>query len=108
MNDILLAKGRANRREYFFQYLVFCCGPGIIYAAVSNWSGIKSDGAEIILIMLAFVIFVNIGVRRLHDLGKPGWHLFLMLVPFINIWLVFVLYLVKGNKDKNRYGVPSP
>lgn len=46
-------------------------------------------------------------VRRLHDLGKSGWWIFISLVPLIGgIWLL-VLLVTDGTAGDNPYG-PSP
>ena len=46
-------------------------------------------------------------VRRLHDIGKSGWFLFIVLIPVIGaIWLL-VLYGTDSNAGYNKYG-PAP
>jgi len=35
-------------------------------------------------------------IRRLHDLGNPTWHVFLLLVPCINFVLLVALLLLPG------------
>ena len=44
-------------------------------------------------------------VKRLHDLGRPGWHYWLLLIPLYNIYLAIVLLFVKGTPGTNPYGV---
>lgn len=51
-----------------------------------------------------------VAVRRLHDIGKSGWLLLLMLIPFVNFVVVFVLlyfYLKDSDRGVNKFG-PSP
>lgn len=45
--------------------------------------------------------------RRLHDTGTSGWYLLLGLVPYVGRIILFVLYLIDGNKGPNQYG-PNP
>jgi uncharacterized membrane protein YhaH (DUF805 family) len=46
-------------------------------------------------------------VRRLHDVGKSGWMLLIVFIPFIGaIWLL-VLYCTAGDQGDNKYG-PDP
>lgn len=47
---------------------------------------------------------VCVAIRRLHDLERPGVHWLLLLIPFYNIYLGFVLLLQKGTEGPNRYG----
>ncbi|MEC9424889.1 MAG: DUF805 domain-containing protein [Actinomycetota bacterium] len=49
---------------------------------------------------------VAVGVRRLHDTGRPGWWWLINLVPFGVI--AFVVFMVlDGTREANRYG-PDP
>jgi uncharacterized membrane protein YhaH (DUF805 family) len=46
-----------------------------------------------------------LSVRRLHDVGKSGLYIFLVLIPVIGIiWLLFIL-TEEGHSGKNQYGV---
>ena len=57
----------------------------------------------------AAIIQAFLVVKRLHDLGKPGWQYFLMYVPLYNIYLGIVLLFVKGTAGPNEYGEdPAP
>ena len=47
---------------------------------------------------------IAVTVKRLHDLDRPGWHWWLMIVPFYNIYLGFVLLLARGTEGSNQYG----
>jgi len=48
-----------------------------------------------------------VSIRRLHDIGKSGWYIFISLVPFIGgIWL-FVLLVTDSEPLANEYG-PNP
>jgi uncharacterized membrane protein YhaH (DUF805 family) len=50
---------------------------------------------------------IAVSIRRLHDLGKSGWWLFIALIPIIGgIWLL-VLFCTDGTPGVNDYG-PSP
>jgi uncharacterized membrane protein YhaH (DUF805 family) len=44
-------------------------------------------------------------VKRLHDLGRPGWHYWLLLIPIYDIYLALVLLFCKGTAGSNSYGV---
>ncbi len=60
------------------------------------------------LYCLAIIVpSLAVTVRRLHDLGKSGWWIFISLVPVIGgIWLL-VLTVMDGTPGQNQYG-PSP
>lgn len=54
------------------------------------------------------VVSVQIGVQRLHDLGWSGWLMLLNLVPILGSLFPFVMLLMPGSREVNRYGSPPP
>lgn len=45
-----------------------------------------------------------VAVRRLHDVGKSGWAILIILIPLIGaIWLL-VLMMTDSNPGANQYG----
>src|SRR6218665_74196 len=45
-----------------------------------------------------------VAVRRLHDVGKSGWFLFILLIPLVgSIWFL-VLMLTDSKAGENAYG----
>ena len=60
----------------------------------------------IIIIPAIWFAFDNC-VKRLHDLGKSGWWVWLLLVPIVNIVLFIYLAFFKGQECDNRFG-PNP
>lgn len=59
----------------------------------------------------AYAIFtiipgLSLFVRRLHDIGKKGSFLFIILIPIVGaIWLL-VLSAKSGDPNSNQYGEP--
>ena len=47
---------------------------------------------------------VAITVKRLHDLDRPGWHWWLMLVPLVNLYIGAILLFAKGTVGHNQFG----
>ena len=60
--------------------------------------------AVIIPFLLAFP-YLNLVVRRLHDLDFSSWWLFLYLIPQIGTIVILVFMCLPGTKEKNRYDV---
>jgi uncharacterized membrane protein YhaH (DUF805 family) len=58
---------------------------------------------------VAFVLFIPgiaLSVRRLHDTGKSGWHILLVLVPIVG-WIALVMwYAQRGDRFPNDWGEP--
>jgi uncharacterized membrane protein YhaH (DUF805 family) len=45
-----------------------------------------------------------VGVRRLHDTGKSGWWLLLVLIPIVGIIVLIVFWATDGEPGVNEYG----
>jgi uncharacterized membrane protein YhaH (DUF805 family) len=97
--------GRIGRLEYFLivlgVWLVLLVLWGIIIAA-------DAPGVTIVLgigsWLLAVVLAVCAGVKRLHDFNQSGWLYLLFLIPFVSFILLFVLLLKGGDSGVNQYG----
>jgi uncharacterized membrane protein YhaH (DUF805 family) len=94
--------GRARRSEYWYFHLV-----NFIISAVLSGVGYIADFAEVgsIYSFAVLVPSIAVSVRRLHDIGKSGWNVFLALIPIIG-WVVLIVYHVRdGELGENEYGV---
>jgi uncharacterized membrane protein YhaH (DUF805 family) len=111
--------GRARRKEYWM-FTLFNIIAAIIAMIIDrilgttfNMSvgGMEQDlGYGYIYLLYALVVLVPglaVMVRRLHDVGKSGWFLLIVLIPLIGwIWLL-VLYCTDSQPFTNKWG-PSP
>ncbi|MCE6958354.1 DUF805 domain-containing protein [Cereibacter sphaeroides] len=113
--------GRARRKEFWgflFFYVVILTVAGIVFISVGMNMG--NDTAPVVLGLLGLVVLGGalpawaVQFRRLHDLGQPGWILFILLVvgliPYVG-WVVnfialIVLGAIEGQPHENKYGVP--
>lgn len=62
-----------------------------------------------ILLLLGYFIYaltwiISIQVRRLHDLNRSGKDMIYMIVPIVNFFFAFMLWLVPGKDVENKYG----
>ena len=95
--------GRARRAEYWY----FVLFNAIISAAlniVSHIVGDRSGSLSSLYSLAVFLPALAVAMRRLHDIGKSGWWLLLILLPLIGwIWLI-VLFATDSNLGENKYG----
>ena len=100
--------GRARRKEYWMFFLF-----NIIFAFVAmildNALGTAIEGSGYGLIYILYTLAVllpgiAVSVRRLHDVGKSGWFLLIILIPFVGAIWFLVLACTDGNPGKNAYG----
>lgn len=94
--------GRATRKQYW----MFVLYNVIISLILGIIDGIIFKGQVLSAIWSLAVLLPSIalGVRRLHDLGKPGWWFFMILIPIVGPIALIVLFCLKGEDKKNEYG----
>ena len=113
MGDLFSLEGRYNRAKYFWSSLAvgvieyilsFILGLAVGYAGGDQFTaGILS----LFISVPAFLLIAFLTVKRLHDIGKSGWHYWLLLIPLYNIYLGLILLFQKGETGENQYG-PDP
>ena len=105
--------GRARRMEYWC-FAVF----QLIAIGLAALIGVGLDYAFGLpaVMTLALTIIVSIGLivpgfavlfRRLHDIGKSGWWIFITLIPCIGSIILLVFLFLDGQPGTNAYG-PNP
>ena len=82
--------------NYIIAYVYFGMYP---YALDDSLDGVAFGGAILTFLLTAFQM-----VKRLHDFGRPGWHLFFCAIPFWYLYEWFKLICVSGDKAPNDYG----
>ena len=93
-------QGRASKSEFWwFQLIWTTC---FVLTFVFGSEPISAFLLGVIIII--FIPLFTVGVRRLHDTGRSGFHYFWSLVPFIGSLIVLALMLGDGTKGKNQYG----
>lgn len=60
-----------------------------------------------VLYLGGFLPLLAVSVRRLHDLGKSGWMMLVMFIPFVGGILLLVWFVSDGEAANNAYG-PVP
>lgn len=105
--------GRARRKEFWMWYLFYV----IVLIVAMILDGVLGTGFEIgygattpygwvytIAALAHLIPGLAVNVRRLHDVGKSGWFLFIALIPFVGaIWLL-ILSCSDGESGDNAYG----
>ena len=100
-------QGKATRSEYWYFllfYFVFIMILGLIDINIINpMLGMTPEEAsrggllQAIFAFAMIVPFLALGVRRLHDIGKSGWWMFIGLVPVFGT-LVLLYFFVQKSK----------
>jgi uncharacterized membrane protein YhaH (DUF805 family) len=103
--------GRARRKEYWMFTLfavIIAVGLSLVDGITGFYSGALGVGLLSGLFWLGILVqSIAVGVRRLHDTGRSGWWLLLILIPIVGPLIVLVLMVFEGQQGDNAYG-PDP
>ena len=88
-------KGRSSRSEYWWGYL---------------FNVLASTALTMIPViggLLGFAMMVPgiaISIRRMHDIGKSGWHLLMGMIPLAGPIIVLVYACTASQTEANQWG----
>ena len=109
-------KGRSSREEYW--YFILCTVViGISMMLLSEalgWKIIHSytfGGPTYPLVELSRLAFffpsIAAGTRRLHDINRTGWWMFLFFLPIVGWIALIVMHASSSDNNDNQFG-PKP
>ena len=93
-------KGRASRSEYWYFYLFSL----ILYIIPFIIGGEDADIFIGLLFLILTIPSITVSVRRLHDIDKSGWYVFIYLIPFVGGLIMLVMCASVGTEGKNQFG----
>ena len=108
--------GRASRSEYWWAYLGYFVIATVLQIFAIIGGIILIDAGELALLptliaivgIVAMIIpTIAVSVRRMHDTGKSGWMLLILIIPCIGFILWIVWMVEDGQAHDNAYG-PVP
>ena len=97
--------GRASRSEYWiwWGFLV------VVYFAVAATALLIGTTGYVVLSLVALVFLLPnlaVTVRRLHDTGRSGFWLLIVLVPLVGVIILLVFLLLDSQTEPNKWGPP--
>jgi len=98
--------GRASRSEYWwFQLFYFLVVIGILFVSYSITDADGGGGFVLPIWQLGNLLpLIAVHVRRLHDIERSGWWLFIALIPLVG-WLILLVWdCTEGTGGENRFG----
>lgn len=97
--------GRASRSEYWFFFLFTLIISSIVTSMVE--SGVLPTAVYYAFSIALFLPGLAVTVRRLHDKGKSGFWIFIIVIPLIGAILLIIWLATKGDEETNKYGAPE-
>jgi len=97
-------KGIASRPEYWY-FVLFNLIISIILSIIN--SILNNDILGTLYSLVILIPSIAVSVRRLHDIGKSGWMMLILLIPLIGfIWFI-VLMARPSKKGENKYNLKA-
>lgn len=97
---------RSTRSDFWYVILVnyiISTLLGLIGSMLPTLSGLFTTLGS--LYTLAVLIpSIALVVRRLHDINRPGWNLFVALIPIAGIIILLIYLCTDSVNDNNQYG----
>ena len=104
LKKYIVFDGRARRKEYWM-FILFNLIIGGVVSILDYILGAAILGYLYSLAVLLPSLAVQ--VRRLHDINKPWYWIFITLIPLVGaIWMI-VLMATEGTRGDNDFG-PDP
>lgn len=92
--------GRARRSEFWWFQLAVTVAANLTLLL----PGSASDLVTALLTLAFLVPSTAVAVRRLHDVGRSGWWLLVILVPVLGVIALIVWWASPGEDRTNAYG----
>ena len=106
-------EGRARRTEYWM-FVLFNMIASFVLNFIDTLThfqthiGGQAFGILGLIYSLAVLLpSLAVAVRRLHDIGKSGWFLLLLLIPLVGPIILIVWFTKEGDRGPNAFG-PDP
>lgn len=108
--------GRATRSEFwYFGLFNFIMAFGLIIAGILLGAIFGSDEGAVsglaicnclymIYVLAAFIPYISVTVRRLHDTNRSGWNYWWILLPLVGYFVLLVFLLQGSDPEDNKYG----
>jgi uncharacterized membrane protein YhaH (DUF805 family) len=109
--NMFVLRGRASRSAYWWFWifqvpaaLVVMIFVGMIAFSINpQLSDSVMSGLFLVAIMPFWFAQITLGARRLHDSGLSAHFLWILLIPYVGVFVVLGL-LLRGSRDPNPYG----
>jgi uncharacterized membrane protein YhaH (DUF805 family) len=100
LRKVLVFRGRAGLAEYWWCFAI------VVGAVYPLQALVRSFGQERLanFVALLALLLVPVSVRRLHDVNRSAWSMFVGFIPILGGIFMLVWLVSNGTPGLNRYG----
>jgi uncharacterized membrane protein YhaH (DUF805 family) len=106
LQNYVTFSGRARRKEFWMFYLFYTIF-GLVICFIQGLAGMEDPMLLGIYVLAMCLPAISVLVRRLHDIDKSGWWVWIAYVPVVGGIILLVFECMEGTKGTNRFG-PDP
>ncbi|HEX5436447.1 MAG TPA: DUF805 domain-containing protein [Gemmatimonadaceae bacterium] len=102
--------GRSRRMEYWMfalMNIVISIAIAIVMAIAGGRNSVMPGLIMGCYSLFVFIPSIAVAVRRLHDIGRSGWWLFIGFIPLLGGIVLLIFSLQDSEPGPNEYG-PNP
>jgi uncharacterized membrane protein YhaH (DUF805 family) len=103
-------RGRASRSAYWWFFLFLLIVTFALEGMIFIPQTMHSSAGSVVLLVIGSIVLLYLDlvllallVRRLHDIGKSGWWVFIGLVPIAGSIVLLIFTVLDGTPGLNRY-----
>lgn len=110
--------GRSGRAEFWWWVLAYLILititrviDAILLGPVLGLIPFAPDPGQPLSVLCTLALLVPnlaVAVRRLHDVGRSGWWLLLLLIPLVGVLVLIFWAIQPGQPGPNEFGSPGP
>jgi len=107
-------EGRVNRAPWW-GFNVASWVAGLVGYAIAFYAVERSETLGVVVSVLVSLVFIGfaiggvmVTIKRWHDRGRPGWWIFIVVIPIVGqLWALIELGFLPGEDGTNQWG-PNP
>jgi uncharacterized membrane protein YhaH (DUF805 family) len=103
--------GRASRSEYWWFFLMSIIVSSLLSTIDAITGTFNPDyGIGLLSAVYSLAVFIPsfaVNIRRLHDIGRSGWWLFLHLIPLLGTLVLLFWSIKASDPNENQYGITA-
>lgn len=95
--------GRATRRDYW-SFILVNMVVALLIGLVEEIIGMDDDFLSSIYSLAIVCPNITLTTRRLHDVNRSGWWQLAIIVPLLNFYLAYLVWIKPGTTGDNKFG----
>ncbi|MBX9837348.1 MAG: DUF805 domain-containing protein [Silvanigrellaceae bacterium] len=102
-------RGRASRSEFWY-FIIFDFSVLFLFGFIHKFIYGNSDELDFLKILMSIIFValilpsISVTVRRLHDINKSGWWIFIQIIPLIGAFIIYTMCALPSTNGPNKYG----